>query len=462
MKRLAVVGGGISGLAAAWIAAEGSAPGEIEVQVLEKERQVGGKARSVAEGGWLVEEGPAGFLAPDPALDRLAAAAGLEAQRVAADAAAARRFVVRGGRMREVSAHPVRFARAGILGPLGLLRVGLEPFVPRRRDAGEESVWSFARRRLGRQAADRLVAPMVLGIFAGDAKRLSIAAAFPRLAALEDEHGSLVRGMIARRREAKDAAGGPAGPAGSLVSFRDGLQALPNALARGRFTVRRGARVEGIERVDGSYRLRVGSEVVSADAVVLACEAWAAAPLARDLAPRLGDLLAGIRYPPVTVVALGFGPEARDRVPHGFGVLIPRGEGLRTLGVLWDSHVFPGRSPGRSLLVRAMLGGALDPQAALGDEAELVSLVRRELAQLSGLRDEPVYSHVARWERAIPQYELSHTARVREVEQVLQRVPGLFVAGNALRGVAFGKAAAAGIAAGEAALRHLRMPHAAP
>ncbi|HVR31017.1 MAG TPA: protoporphyrinogen oxidase [Thermoanaerobaculia bacterium] len=498
MKRLVVIGGGISGLAAAHAAAERSAAlggsGELEIVVLEREACVGGKARTSVADGFTVECGPNGFLAPDAGIDRLVRAAGLEGELLPADEAAARRFVVRGGRMRQVSAHPLRFAWSGILSPLGILRLLGEPLIPgRARDAGDESVWDFARRRLGRQAADRLVAPMVLGVFAGDARRLSLPAAFPRLAALEADHGSLVRGMLARRRQLRDcgaggpasarrrgqdagglaaeggAAGGPAGPAGHLTSFAAGIETLPVALARGpahhaAIEVRVGAPVTAVERAaDGRFEVRFGRRaelggetlVLDADAVVLACEAWAGAALVRELAPTLARGLSEIYYPPVAVAALGFTTEGARGIPRGFGVLVPRGEGYRVLGVLWDSYIFPGRSPDGTVLARAMFGGAVDPEAVAADDATLLRWARDDLRRLLGVYAAPLFTRVHRWERAIPQYELGHAERVRAIEREAAREPGLFLAGNALHGIAFGKAAGAGLAAGEAAASFL-------
>jgi oxygen-dependent protoporphyrinogen oxidase len=531
VKRLVVVGGGISGLAAAHAAAHRLAAsgaraelGPIEIVLLEREERVGGKARTAVEDGFTVEWGPTGFLAPDAAIARLVHVAGLDRDVLPADAAAARRFIVRGGRLREVSAHPLRFARAGILGPVGLLRLLCEPLVPGRRSdqgagttAGDESVWDFARRRIGRQAADRLIAPMVLGVYAGDAKRISLPAAFPRLAALEAEHGSLVRGMLARRRASRrggsggsatdggksiggaphpsvedesasrghsragagddgrdsgdptaapagPAGSGPAGPAGHLTSFWSGMETLPAALAAAApsraIEIRCGARVRRLERGPGG-ELRIdlasdASETLVASAVVLACEAWVAADLLDALAPALARELRGIAYPPVAVVALGYAGEDARRVPRGFGALIPRGEGYRALGVLWDSSIYPGRSPPDTALVRLMIGGAVDPEGGTADDATLVGWARADLRRLHGIEAPPVFVHVKRWERAIPQYELGHRERVRAVAAELERQPGLFLAGNALHGIAFGKAAEAGIAAGEAAAEHLR------
>jgi len=454
MPRLVVVGGGISGLAAAWTAAADPA---LDVLVLERDPEVGGKARTARRDGWLIEEGPTAYQS-EPEVERLVEECGLGAARLDAAAASARRFVVRGGRPREIDPHPLRFARSGLLGPLDLLRVACEPLVPGKRGDAEESVWSFAARRLGRGAADRLIAPMVLGVFAGDAKRISLPAAFPRMAALERRYGSLIKAMIAGRKERRArGGGGPAGPGGALRSFRDGLQSLPRALAgSGRFAVRTGAAVTDLRQLDGGWELRLaGGEAVAADAVILAVEPGAIAGLIRPLAPQAAQELAAVPMPPVVVAAFGYGAAVRQALPTGFGMLVPRGEGARILGCLWDTHLFPGRSPDGALLVRSMLGGAVDPGVAALDDVALVDQVRRDLRRLLGVREAPEFVHLARWDRAIPQYEVGHLDRVARVEAAVAGLPGLFLAGNGLHGVSFGKAAATGVRAAESASGYL-------
>jgi oxygen-dependent protoporphyrinogen oxidase len=456
-RRLVVVGAGISGLAAAHgaLARWPHDRPPLAITLLERESVVGGKALSHRDADWLVEEGPTGYLDAEPALDRLVAAAGLE--KLPADRAAAHRFIVRGGRMREVAAHPVKFFGSGILGPGGIARLLCEPLVRGKRDEADESVWQFGARRLGRQAADRLIAPMVLGVFAGDAKRLSLPAAFPKMATMERQHGSLVRALIARRRSGQSG-GGPAGPAGWLTSFGPGLQELPAALARDeRLTVRTGCAVRRLEpRGDGGYTLELErGERIDADAIVLSGEPWASAETVREMAPSLAGELDAIDCPPVAVVGLGYAGEAMRQVPEGFGVLIPRGEGFRILGCLWDSRIFPDRAPETGVLVRAMLGGAVDREAGELTPDELVATTRRDLRKLLGIEVAPVYEHVVRWPRAIPQYELGHLERVARIERELAARPGLFMAGNALTGIAFAKAAARGLAMGEAAADHL-------
>lgn len=459
-RRLVIVGGGISGLAAARAAVETSkrAGSEIEVVVLERDPAVGGKARTRRRNGWLVEGGPAGYLDdPDTAatMQRLVEAAGMEADVMLASDAARRRFVVRKGRAREVKPNPVRLVTAGILGARGAARLLAEPFIRPRSPNGDESVFDFASRRIGQQAAERLVAPMMLGIFAGDARRISLHGAFPRLAALERDHGSLVRGMLARRRESR---GGPAGPSGTLTSFREGMQSLAAGLAaRGGFKVRTSSTVRSIERApEGGWMVRSWEqpEPLQADAVVLACEAWAAAELLAPHAPTVATALRGIVYPPVIAVSLGYGPETRSRFPHGFGCLVPRGEGIRSLGCVWDSALFAKRAPADHVLVRVLLGGAVDDTVDSLTDEQALRTAQADVERLFGPGVNPVAHEVVRWARAIPQYAVGHPSVVEQVDQGLGNLPGIFLAGNALHGIAFAKAAAEGWRRGEAAAAH--------
>lgn len=441
--QLVVVGGGISGLAAAWTAARYG----YDVVVLEREREVGGKARSIARDGWLVEGGPSGYLAGRPEMERLVDDAGLRAEVVTAGAAAKKRFVRVAGATREIVPHPIRFLQSGILTPLGAARVLMEPFVPRHH-GGEETVWGFAARRLGREFADRLMMPMTLGVFAGDARALSLDAAFPRMRALEQEHGSLIRGMIARR----------GGMGGKLSSFRGGMQRLPRVLAeRGGFEVRRSSEVRGVERTGDSWSIWINGpgEPLVADAIVFAGEPWATADLLAPHDAVFGADLRAINCPPVSVVALGYAPPAASRVPQGFGVLISRGEGFRMLGNLWETRIYPERGPEECVMVRAMFGGSVDEGVGGLAEDALVALTRDEVERLYGISDAPVFEHVVRWPRAIPQYEMGHLARVGRIEQAAAAMPKVWITGNGLRGVSFADAASDGVRTGEAAVRAL-------
>ncbi|MCA8979177.1 MAG: protoporphyrinogen oxidase [Planctomycetes bacterium] len=450
-ERLVVVGGGIAGLAAAHAARAAKPASELEILLLEADDQLGGKARSYREDDWLVEEGPTGYLDTEPVMDRLVALAGLTKR--PADKAAARRFLVRDGVLREIEAHPLKFFASGILSPFALARLTLEPFIAKRVDPTEESAFDFAARRLGRQAAERLISPMVLGVYAGDAKRISLPAAFPKMAELEREYGSLVRALISKKRKRTSSGGGPAGPGGELCSFDDGLQSFLRALGeRGEFDVRTSSPVDLLAHDGECWRVRSAGEPLRADRVVLATEAWTAKTLLTDLLPDAARALAEIHVPHVAVVALGYGPEAAQLTPRGFGALIQRSGGLRSLGVLWDTNLFAHRGPNDSILMRAMVGGRTDPEAAQLSDDELLTLVESELARLLHLPAPPTFRHVKRWPLAIPQYELGHLDLARRVREDLARSnakrPGLQLAGNYLDGVAFAKAAASGWRAG--------------
>lgn len=446
MPRLVVIGGGISGLAAAWAARESAqrAGQGLEVIVLERGDEVGGKARSIARDGWLVEGGPSGFLGGRPEMARLVRGAGMTGELVLARQSAKRRFVYRAGAMREIVGSPAGFAKSGILSARGMARLVAEPFIPRRRDrTTDETVWEFAARRLGAEVADRLVAPMSMGIFAGDAHRLSLASAFPKMADLERDHRSLILGLLAKRGRTS---------AGPLTTLRGGMQSLPLGLAeRGGFTVHRKSAVTAVERTADGWSVSVAgsSQRIDADGIVLATEPWVTATLLGPLHESAASALAGIPCPPVAVVALGFGPEVRAQVPDGFGVLIARGEGFRMLGNLWETSLYPDRGPEGGILIRAMLGGAVD--ATIGDltDDEVLACARVEVRRLYGLGAEPRFTAVVRIPRAIPQYECGHRERVTVVETALHDLPGLAVTGFGLRGVAFADAASDGVRTGE-------------
>jgi protoporphyrinogen/coproporphyrinogen III oxidase len=445
VPRLIVVGGGIAGLAAAWSARETAARAGVtlDVLVLERSPEVGGKARTIVRDGWMVEGGPSGFLGGRPELDTLIRAAGLTDDVVPANAAAKRRFLYRAGRMRELKPSPLAFARSGIMSLGGLVRMAAEPFIARSQSTDDESVWAFAARRLGGEAADRLMAPATLGVFAGDARRLSVASAFPKMAALEREHGSLIRGMIARR-------GGPR--TSGLSSLRDGMQSLPRALARdGGFRVRCSATVQRIDQTASGWSVVISGDggAIETDGVVIATEPWAAASCIRHLSARAADALDAIPCPPVTVVALGYDSSARANIPDGFGVLISRGEGVRMLGNLWETSIFPGRGPAGGILVRVMFGGAVDPTIGALDESDAIALAIREVSHLYSLTPTPVFAHAVKIARAIPQYEIGHADRVAAASTFFAQINGVAVTGFGLRGISFGDAGADGVRTGD-------------
>jgi oxygen-dependent protoporphyrinogen oxidase len=441
MKRIVVVGGGLSGLATAraLTARRELAERGVEILVLEDQARPGGKARTARDDGWLVERGPNGFLDSVPRTLELAREVGLGDRILPARDAAASRFLWLRGALRPIPMSPPAFFRSDLLSLRGRLRILGEPLARRRPD-GDETVAAFARRRIGAEAARSLVAPMVLGVFAGDAERLSLRSVFPKMWEMETEHGSLVRAMLARaRRRGRGGPGGPAGPGGHLTSFPGGVEEFAGALAGSLGgAVRCGRRVAGLRKDGQGWKVSVEGEGegIPASVVILACEAFASAGLLEAHDGELAAELRGIPYAPVLVLGLGYDASAFPRPPDGFGFLAPRREGLRILGCLWDSSIFPGRAPGGKVLLRAMLGGAVDPEAAALDDDELIRVVRRDLESSMGIVQEPERVVLSRWERGIPQYLVGHAERLDRVEERLGRLPGLYLTGNGYRGVA--------------------------
>ncbi|MCC7380445.1 MAG: protoporphyrinogen oxidase [Deltaproteobacteria bacterium] len=444
MKTVAIIGGGISGLAVAEAARRHAAElgFELRTVVLEAEAGAGGKIGTIRDGGYVIEKGPHGFLDKEPKAMALIDRLGLRASLLPADAAAETRYIVRGGRLRALPSSPPAFITSDVLPLFGKLRVMLEPLIAKKSDASEESVWAFAARRIGKPAADILVDAMVTGIYGGDPKRLSVQAAFPLLADLERKHGGLIRGQIAKAREAKRlGSGGPSmgGPRGVLHSFRAGLAELIDALASGS-SLELGFRARRIElRTGGGFRVAAeDGRAIDADAVVVTAPADAMAELVRPFGEAEAESLRSIRYVPVVVVVHAFMRDAITGPAEGFGFLAPNLEGREILGSIWASSVFRGHAPEGQVMLRTLLGGARRPELADGDDATLAARAKRELTALIGLRADapPQLERVIRWPRAIPQYELGHGARVVAAEALEARTSGLFLGGNALRGVA--------------------------
>ncbi|MCB9550778.1 MAG: protoporphyrinogen oxidase [Myxococcales bacterium] len=437
--KIAVVGGGISGLAAAYRLRRAGH----EAVVLEADARLGGKVQSERDGDWLVEHGPNGFLDSRVAVVRLARDVGLGDRLAPAEEAAERRYLVVDGRLKAVPTSPPAFLASDVLSARGKLRMLREPLVPPRKVAGDESVYRFAARRVGAEAAEKLVDPLVTGIYAGDVHRLSLPAAFPRLRALEAEHGGLVRGMVAKvwgrvRGEAGDGAG-PSGPGGRLTSFPGGMGELVAAVAGAmeRGAVQVGRPVTGLSRKGGRWVVAAGGgDPLVVDGVVLTAPAPVVARLLAPHAPGATGALDEIPYAAAAVVALGYRVVDIPRPLDGFGFLVPSREGRRVLGVLWSSTIFRGRAPGGYALLRCIVGGRRHPELLGLDDEALVGVVRAELASIFGANlAAPGFSRVVRWPAAIPQYELGHLDRKAAAEAAVRGLPGLWLGGNALYGV---------------------------
>ncbi len=442
---VAVVGGGFAGLSTAWYLQQG---GVHSYAVLEAGDRWGGKVLTERVDGYgdapfIVEGGPDSFFTQKPWAGQLAAELGMADRLLGTNDAARRIYVVNRGRptpmpdgvMLIVPTRFMPFALSPLISPLGKLRMGMDLFIPAKRDGADETLAEFVRRRLGNEALDKIAEPLMSGIYNSEAERQSLLATFPRFRALEEDHGSLTRGMLASRRNRKPAAPGTK-PVSAFMSLIDGTGELVAGLAA-QLTgdLRLNTAVQALEPApDGGYLLYLtGGETLHARAVVLAAPAYVGADLIRSFAPASAALMAGIRYVSTGTISLAYRERDLDTNRRGFGVVVPRSEGRPINAITWSSVKFDHRAPDGHALLRVFFGGSRSPRSVeLSDDA-LLDTVRGELDILLGIRSEPLFHRIYRWPRSNPQYDVGHLDRVANIEAALP--PGVYVTGSPYRGV---------------------------
>jgi oxygen-dependent protoporphyrinogen oxidase len=446
MQRVVIIGGGISGLALAYrlrVAVPTS-----QVTVLEKDSRPGGAVWTLRQDGFQVETGPNGFLDSKPTTIALCRDLGLADRLLpASEAAGKNRYLLLGGKLHRLPNGLLSFLKSDLLSWRGKLSLLAERFRSRGALDHDESVYEFARRRAGKEAADVFADALVTGIHAGDPDLLSLRAAFPRLAEFERIHGSVTKGFAVqarvRRQEAR-ARSEPAGGPARMWSFREGLRVLIETLhERLGQSVVLGAAARRIERGDEADGRRPrwqvhadGSQPWPASALVLACPAGQQAELLADIDPDLARLVGGIPYNRVAVVALGYRRQDVPLALDGFGYIAPENTRRDLLGVQWCSSIFPQRAPADCVMLRAMCGGWHRGDIVGWDDARLVSAVRQELRLAMAIESPPISQTILRWDRAIPQYHVGHLERLAIIAKQVARHPGLYLAGNAYHGVA--------------------------
>ena len=446
MRRISIIGAGISGLCTAhYLVREFQVAGKsVEIVLFEAEEVPGGKMRTVCEDSFRMEWGPNGFLTNKPYSLELVKELGIEDRLARSSDAARKRFIFSGGTLHRLPETPQAFFKSRLLSLKGRLRITWELFAPGPPSGEDESLGDFARRRLGPEALEKLIDPMVTGIYAGDPDRMSLKSCFPLIHDLERKHGGLVKGMIALQREGRKSGEKremSAGPGGVLMSFHNGVQELTDILAdRLSDGLHLGVKVDRVTRRNGKILLSIEEDGLSGeidtDVVVVATPAYAAAEMLGPLDSSFRGTLSAIPYSPISVVALGYDKATLGNPLDGFGFLIPRGEKRKILGALWDSSVFPNRAPEGKALIRAMVGGVRGPELAALPPEELFGLVRSELSVTMGVTADPVLSRSFFHERGIPQYLVGHGKVLERIEERLAANPGIHLNSNAYRGIA--------------------------
>ncbi len=456
MKSVAIIGAGITGLTAAFYLKRKG----VAVTLYEGASRVGGVIQSLRKDGYLAEFGPNTLLETSPKISQLVRDAGLQSRRLDPDAAAGARFVVRYKRPIEMPASLPGFLTTDLFSFKAKLAVLREPFIPARRDGAEESIGQFVVRRFNREFLDQAIDALVAGIYAGDPQKLSVTHAFPKLKALEDNYGSMIRGQIFGARERKKR-GEVAKDRAPKFSFDEGLQVLPDALAAQLGdSVKLNMPVTKLTRCADGWTVTTPSGETQHSAVIYCGTAFKLAELQVVGTPSIArqgsthaqaeqcsalQSFSEVRHPPVASVVLGFRREDVTHPCNGFGMLIPKIEGFKILGTIFSSALFPNRAPAGHLTLTTYVGGERYPELASLPQDKLVALVCDDLRVLLGVHGQPTFQHVVVYPRAIPQYNVGYGRFKEMLTKIEADQPGLFFAGHFRDGVSLSDSIVSGI-----------------
>lgn len=434
MQKVAIIGAGITGLVAAFELRRHG----VDCTVYEASGRVGGVIQTVREDGFLVECGPNSVLDTHPDLGKLVGNAGLAGRKLPANTAAKNRFIVRDGQPIALPSSPPAFFSSKAFSAKAKLRLLREPFI-RSKSNESESLADFVVRRLGQEFLDYAINPFVGGVYAGDPAKLSTAHAFPKLYALEQKHGSLIKGAIKGAKERKRRAETAAKDA-KMFTFDDGMDVLPKQLAvKLGNAVKLNSPVEGFQCLE-SGKWQVGGEEFTDVLLAIPAHLMPNLDVPFDLSP-----FAEIHYPPVASLSLGFKANQFTHPLDGFGVLVPKIENRHALGALFPSSIFPGRAPEGHVLLTVFIGGSMAPEKALQGEEEMLEKTLGDLEKLLGLSGKPIYRRLTLSPRAIPQYVVGYERFLDHMAQIEANHPGIHFAGHYRDGISVGNSILSGI-----------------
>jgi oxygen-dependent protoporphyrinogen oxidase len=460
MKRIAIVGGGISGLAAAFALEERRRAGEVlDFVVYESGPRFGGVLFTEQVDGCLIEAGPDSFLTEKPWAADLCRRLAIEGQLIGSNDGDRKTYIlVKGklvpmpdGLMFMVPTQLFPAILSSLFSPATKLRVAREWWHSARQPDGDESVAALVERHYGAEMVSRLADPLLAGVYGGEASQLSARAVLPRFIEMESKYGSLGRGMLASRKTAQRSQPGPP----IFSSLKGGMQQLAEALVAGLpgRDLQANSPVQAIQRRDRGWVVSAGHASDHFDAVIVATPATAAAALLEIASPELASELKAISYSSSVTVALGYDQDVRARLPEGFGFLVPRREGKRLLAATFVHNKFPHRAPRDRALVRCFLGGSRDEEILQLTDENILGIVRDELRQILGVKADPLFTRLYRWKGAMAQYAVGHLERLQRIEGLLKQLPGLALAGNGYRGIGVPDC----IRSGEAAAQQLSL-----
>jgi len=446
MKRIAIIGGGISGLSAAHTLEEKRQSGTpIEYALFESSRRLGGVLRTESVDGCIIEAGPDSFLTEKPWAADLCRKIELGDQLIGSNDSERKTYIVTKGKLVEmpdglmfmVPTKIMPTVRSPLFSVRTKIRMAAEWFRPPRHASEDETVAQLVERHYGPEMVELLADPLLCGIYGGDASQLSVRAVLPRFADMEAKHGSLGRGMLAGRKNIGTVASVPVRPV--FTSLKQGMQQMTNGLIAclDADSLKTSAPVQSVIRQDNGWTVSAGYKTDHFDAVILALPAHIAADVLESTDENLARELSEIQYSSSVTVTLGYDEKVRAALPPGFGFLVPRSEGCRMLAATFVHNKFPHRAPENRALIRCFLGGARDEQILQASEEEILTIVRGELRKIVGiaLHAEPLFARVYKWKAAMAQYSVGHLERLRRIETLRQQLTGLALAGNGYNGI---------------------------
>jgi len=448
--NIVVVGGGIAGLASAYFIQKEALEKDLSISlhVIERDVRWGGKIRTDYVDNFVIEGGPDTFLSTKPWAVSLCRELGMEERLRGTNPKQKKTYILHHGDLHQLPGGLTMMIptdirsmlSTGLLSLKGKARMGLDIFIPPRKNPGYESMGEFVTRRLGREAYEHLVEPLMSGIYAGDGDKLSIQATLPYLREVEMKYGGLVRGALAVRRAKSNNGKSTQDSRSMFLTPVEGLAEIVKALtavlhAKGA-DLRAGVEVKHLSRVSGNYRLMLSDNtMLEADGLVLATPAYVSGALLGGLDPKLAAELKAIEYISTSTVSLAYREDDLPQPLDGYGYVIPRREGRKALACTWTSTKFPHRAPDGYALLRVFIGRAGQETDIAWNDDDLLSVAQDELRETLGITIPPLISRVFVWDRAMPQYNVGHSARLQRLDQMLQRWPGLSLAGNGYRGI---------------------------
>jgi len=444
MRRIAIIGGGITGLSAAFTLQKLRQSGaDLEYVLFEGSPRLGGVLVTEEVDGCQIEAGPDSFLTEKPWANDLCRELGIGDQLIGSNDPDRKTYIVVKGKLIVIPDGlmfmvPTKIMPS-VLSPLfsagTKLRMAQEWFHPPRKAQADETVAAFVERHYGPEMVGRLADPLLSGVYGGEAGQLSVRAVLPRFAEMEEKHGSLGRAMLAARKKMAQAAKGPAKPL--FTSLKNGMQQMVDAIVSRlpAATLKKNCPVQSLQRRDVGWLVSAGYGSDQFDAVIIATPATATSKLLELCSGDIALELSGIPYSSSVTVNLAFDEAVRASLPPGFGFLVPRSEGKAMLAATFVHNKFPHRAPTDRALLRCFLGGARNDQALELSDEQLLRIVREELRQIIGLAAEPLFTRVYRWRGAMAQYGVGHLDRLQRIDALLSQLPGLALAGNAYRGI---------------------------